>query len=464
MTETSSSFGRILIVDDEATAVENLAHVCRKQGHEVTTRTTGKGALDALETSIFDVVLTDLKMEKVDGMAILHRARELNPETAVILITGYATLDSAVEAMKGGAFHYIAKPFRLDEVREVVRNALELVKLKRENRLLKEHLTNHQGGPTIITRDAIMQRLLETARQIAPTDSNILICGESGTGKELLAHYIHNHSNRSEKNFQALNCGALQEELLANELFGHEKGAYTGATEPREGLIEATKGGTLFLDEIAEMSLGMQVKLLRVIQEREVQRLGSSVVTPVDIRLIAATHRDLRAEVAAGRFRQDLYYRLDVIGLNLPPLAERRNDIPLLAYYFLRKYAVRMNRTVEDIDSAAMSALLDYDYPGNIRELENIIERGVALAREGQLTMANLPANFAEYAVHVVREKSGHLPTLAERELDYINYVLERYGQNRTRAAKVLGIDRVSLWRKLKKYGLEDETNRDESE
>ena len=464
MTETASSFGRILIVDDEATAVENLAHVCRKQGHEVTTRTTGKGALDALETSIFDVVLTDLKMEKVDGMAILHRARELNPETAVILITGYATLDSAVEAMKGGAFHYIAKPFRLDEVREVVRNALELVKLKRENRLLKEHLTNHHGGPTIITRDAIMQRLLETARQIAPTDSNILISGESGTGKELLAHYIHNHSNRSEKKFQALNCGALQEELLANELFGHEKGAYTGATEPREGLIEATKGGTLFLDEIAEMSLGMQVKLLRVIQEREVQRLGSSVATPVDIRLIAATHRDLRAEVAAGRFRQDLYYRLDVIGLNLPPLAERRNDIPLLAYYFLRKYAARMNRTVEDIDSAAMSALLDYDYPGNIRELENIIERGVALAREGQLTMANLPANFAEYAVHVVREESGHLPTLAERELDYINYVLERYGQNRTRAAKVLGIDRVSLWRKLKKYGLEDETNRDESE
>jgi DNA-binding NtrC family response regulator len=458
MTEPSSSFGRILIVDDEATAVENLAHVCRKEGHEVTTRTTGKGALDALQTSIFDVVLTDLKMEKVDGMAILHRAKELNPETAVILITGYATLGSAVEAMKGGAFHYIAKPFRLDEVREVVRNALELVKLKQENRLLKEQLTNNQGGSTIITRDAIMQRLLDTARQIAPTDSNILISGESGTGKELLARYIHNHSNRSEKNFQALNCGSLQEELLANELFGHEKGAYTGASEPRKGLIEAANDGTLFLDEIAEMSLGMQVKLSRVIQEREVLRLGSSVTIPVDIRLITATHRDLRAEVAAGRFRQDLYYRLDVIGLHLPPLAERRNDIPLLAYYFLRKYAARMNRTVEDIDSAAMSALLDYDYPGNIRELENIIERGVALAQEGQLTMANLPANFAEYEVHVVREESGHLPTLAERELDYINYVLERYGQNRTRAAKILGIDRVSLWRKLKKYGLEDET------
>jgi DNA-binding NtrC family response regulator len=454
--ESISDIGHILIVDDEATAVENLAHVCRKQGHEVITRTTGQGAIEALEKNRFDVVLTDLRMEKVDGMAILHRAKELNPETAVILITGYATLDSAVEAMKAGAFHYIAKPFRLDEVREVVRNALELVNLKRENRQLKEQLASGRSGSSIITQDVIMQRLLETARQIAPTDTNVLISGESGTGKELLARFIHNHSNRSEKTFQALNCGALQEDLLANELFGHEKGAYTGATETREGLIESTNGGTLFLDEIAEMSLGMQVKLLRVIQEREVQRLGSSRATPVDIRLIAATHRDLRNEVTAGRFRQDLYYRLDVIGLHLPPLAERRDDIPLLAFYFLHKHATRMNRAVDDIDPEAMSTLLDYDYPGNIRELENVIERGVALANESKLTMANLPVTFAEYAVHVVREQAGRLPTLVERERDYIRYVLERYGQNRTQAAKILGIDRVSLWRKLKKYGMEE--------
>ena len=456
MTETSSDIGRILIVDDEATAVQNLAHVCRKEGHEVTTRTTGKGALEALENTRFDVVLSDLKMEKVDGMAILRRAKELDSEVAVVLITGYATLDSAVKAMKAGAFHYIAKPFRLDEVREVVRNALELVNLKRENRQLKEQLSNSRGGSSIITQDAIMQRLLETTQQIAPTDINILISGESGTGKELLARFIHNHSNRSEKNFQALNCGAFQEDLLANELFGHEKGAYTGATETREGLIEATRGGTLFLDEIADMSLGMQVKLLRVIQEREVQRLGSSRATPVDIRLIAATHRDLRDEVAAGRFRQDLYYRLDVIGLHLPPLADRRDDIPLLAFYFLRKHAARMSRAVDDIDPAAIAVLLDYDYPGNIRELENIIERGVALAQEGQLSIANLPATLVEHRVHVVREEAGRLPTLAEREADYIRYVLERSGQNRTRAAKSLGIDRVSLWRKLKKYGMEE--------
>lgn len=461
MNKTATPTGSILIVDDEATAVENLAHVCRKQGYEVTGRTTGMGAIEAMERNRFDVILTDLKMEKVDGMAVLRRAKELSPESAVVLITGYATLDSAIEAMKAGAFHYIAKPFRLDEVRAVIQNALEVVTLKRENRRLKEQINQSSSGPSIITQDAIMQRLLETTRQAAQTDTNILVTGESGTGKELLARYIHAHSDRSQHLFQAVNCGALQEDLLANELFGHEKGAYTGATEARIGLIEAANGGTLFLDEIAEMSLGMQVKLLRVIQEREVQRLGSNQAIPVDIRLIAATHRDLHSAVAAGRFRQDLYYRLDVVGLQLPPLAERRDDIPLLAFYFLRKHAMRMDRHVEDIDTDAMATLLDYDFPGNVRELENIIERGVALAQGDHLTSENLPKSLVEHAVHVVREDGGRLPTLMEREEDYIRYVLEKCDQNRTKAAKILGIDRVSLWRKLKKYGMEDAVGAD---
>ncbi len=457
MSEAAPHTGRILIVDDEATAVENLAHVFRKLGHEVTTRTTGMGAIEALEKTHFDVILTDLQMEKVDGMAVLRRSKELDPETAVIVITGYATLDSAVAAMKAGAFHYIAKPFRLDEVREVVRNALELVTLKRENRSLREQLQTGGNGPAVITQNAVMQRLLEMARQIAPTDTNILITGESGTGKELIARFIHANSNRNTKSFQAINCGALQEDLLGNELFGHEKGAYTGATESRAGLIEATAGGTLFLDEIAEMSLGMQVKLLRVVQEREVRRLGATQSVPVDVRLITATHRDLRAEVAAGRFREDLFYRLDVVNLHLPALAERRDDIPLLAFYFLRKHAARIGRAVEDIDPEAMATLAEYDYPGNIRELENLIERGVTLAQGKQLTVANLPPALVENTVHVIREKGGRLPTLEEREIDYIRYVLERCGQNRTRAAKVLGIDRVSLWRKLKRYGMEED-------
>ena len=464
MTVHEPEASRVLIVDDEATAVENLAHVCRKQGYDVTTRTTGQGALEALEKNHYDIVLSDLRMEKVDGMAILRRTKELYPETAVIIITGFATLDSAVDAMKAGAFHYISKPFRLDEVREIVRNALEMVNLKRENRQLKEQLTISRSEHSIITQDAIMQRLLDTARQIAPTDTNVLITGESGTGKELLARFIHTHSGRDEARFKAVNCGALQEDLLANELFGHEKGAYTGATESREGLIEAASGGTLFLDEIAEMSLGMQVKLLRVIQEREVQRLGSTHAIPVDIRLIAATHRDLRDEVAAGRFRQDLYYRLDVVGLHLPPLAERRDDIPLLAFYFLQKHALRMSRSVDDIDAEAMASLLEYDYPGNVRELENIIERGVALVQGKQLGIRDLPSTLIEHSVRVVRDESGRLPTLVEREADYIRHVLEHSGQNRTRAAKILGIDRVSLWRKLKKYGLEEESQVDDKQ
>ncbi|MBT3048369.1 MAG: sigma-54 dependent transcriptional regulator [Candidatus Thiodiazotropha sp. (ex Clathrolucina costata)] len=457
MVEALTEKASILIVDDEATAVENLAHVCRKQGYQVTTRTSGAGAVDALEKDRFDLVLTDLQMEKVDGMAVLRRAKELDPEIAVVLITGYATVDSAVAAMKAGAFHYIAKPFRLDEVREVVRNALELVGLKRENRQLKEQLNSNRLAPSIITQNVIMQRLMEMARQVASSDTNILITGESGTGKELLARYIHGHSGRDRESFMAVNCGALQEDLLANELFGHEKGAYTGANEARQGLIEAAHGGTLFLDEIAEMSLSMQVKLLRVIQEREVQRLGSTRVRAVDIHLITATHRDLQKEVAAGRFRQDLYYRLHVVELALPPLAERKDDIPLLAFYFMRKHAARMERMTDDIDPEALAVLSDYDYPGNIRELENIIERAVTLARDRLLTTADLPPALVEGAIHVVREEAGRLPTLAEREADYIEYVLERSGRNRTRAAKVLGIDRVSLWRKLKKYGMEEE-------
>lgn len=445
---------RLLVIDDEQVAVKNLAYALGKSGYEVVTRGSGPGGLEVLEQGRFDVVLTDLRMERVDGMTILKRALELDPDVAVILITAHGSLSSVVDAMKAGAFNFIAKPYRLDDVRGVVHAALEMVRLKRENRSLREQVRRVEKGTRLITQDAGMQRLLETARQIAPTDTNVLISGESGTGKELLARYIHLHSNRAEAPFIAINCGALQEDLLANELFGREKGAYNGATEARLGVIEATEGGTLFLDEVGEMSLGMQVKLLRVIQEREVQRLGATRVTPVNVRWIAATNRELRKEVAAGRFRQDLFFRLNVVGMQLPPLSQRRNDIPLLAFYFLRKHALRMGREVVEIDPEAMSILCDYDYPGNVRELENIIERGVALARSIEITSAELPSNLAERAIHIVREAASNLPTLAKREADYIRYVLEHCNGNRTQAVQILGIDRVSLWRKLKKYDL----------
>ncbi|MEB4593323.1 sigma-54 dependent transcriptional regulator [Candidatus Thiothrix sp. Deng01] len=447
---------RILIVDDEAVAVKNLAYALRKNGYDVTTRESGPGGLEALQHQPFDVILTDLRMERVDGMAILKRALETDPDMPVVLITAHGSLDSAVEAMKAGAFHYIAKPFRLDEVRSIVAKALELAQLKRENRRLRFQVSSGLHTDTgLVTQNPAMNHLLMTARQIAATDTTVLVSGESGTGKELLARYIHAHSKRGQGPFIGVNCGALQEDLLANELFGHEKGAYTGATGDRAGLIEAANGGTLFLDEIGEMSLAMQVKLLRVVQEREVQRLGAQTATPVDVRLVTATHRDLRAEVAAGRFRQDLYFRLDVVGMRLPPLAARREDIPLLAFYFLRKHSLRMGRDVDNIEPEAMSLLLAYPYPGNVRELENLIERGVALARGKALTVAELPAALAEHGVHAMPEVADSLPTLAQREEDYIRHVLERSDGNRTRAAQILGIDRVSLWRKLKKYGLE---------
>src|SRR5690606_34089084 len=295
---------------------------------------SGSNALALLEKQPFDVVLTDLRMEKVDGMQILRKCRELYPDTEVIMITGFATLESAVDAMKHGAFHYIAKPFRLDEVRKVVSEAMEKIRLKRENRQLREEVERYQGKCKIITQNAHMRRLLDMARQVAPTDCNILLTGESGTGKEVFAKYLHHHSHRRDASFLAVNCGAFNEELLGNELFGHVKGAFTGATADKKGLIEATSGGTLFLDEITEMSPAMQVKLLRVIQEQEVLRLGGTVPIKVDVRFIAATNRDIQEAVRKGEFRQDLYFRLNVVTLHIPPLAERKDDIPLLSHHF----------------------------------------------------------------------------------------------------------------------------------
>jgi len=446
---------KILVVDDEVAAADNLAYVCRKEGYDVETKTSGHEAISILNQQTFDVVLTDLKMENIDGMAVLNTSKKIHPDSEVIMVTGHATLDSAVEAMKAGAFHYIAKPYRLDEVRELVRKALEIVQLKKENQSLKQQLADNHNATDIVTNNSVMQRILEMAKQISPTDTNVLISGESGTGKELLAKYIHQKSSRNSKIFQAINCGAFQEELLANELFGHEKGAFTGATEAKAGLIEAAEGGTVFLDEIAEMSLAMQVKLLRMIQEREIQRLGSTKTIPVNVRLIAATHQDLKEQVAKGSFRHDLFYRLDVVGLHLPPLAERKEDIPSLITHFLRKHSLKMNKNVYQIDNEALQLLHNYDFPGNIRELENIIERGVALCKKQILCSDDLPRAINSRMIHVIRETKDKLPTLAEREIEYIHYVLNQCDQNRTKAAKVLGIDRVSLWRKLKAHNME---------
>ncbi len=459
MTETHDSVpqrgGRLLVIDDEPVAVKNLVYVLGKEGHEVTSAESGPAGLRALQQQSFDVVLTDLRMERVDGMEILRYCREHHDDTAVIVITGFATVSSAVDAMKEGAFHYVSKPFRLDEVRHVVREALELVRLKRENRALREIVDDQIGRVSMITQDPQMKNLLETALQIAPTDCNVVLTGESGTGKELMARYIHAHSTRRDAPFVAVNCGAFTEDLLANELFGHEKGAYTGATETREGLIEAASSGTLFLDEVTEMSPSMQVKLLRVIQESELRRLGGTEPIRVDVRYVAATNRDLREAIANGRFRQDLYYRLNVMTLHLPPLSERRGDIPLLAHYFLRKFATVTNKPITDITPEAMSVLSSYDFPGNVRELANLIERGVALASGSVFDEQQLPDDLRMLQIRAFRRSTTELPTLEAQEAEYIRWVLQQTDGNRTRAAEILGIDRVSLWRKLKKYELD---------
>ena len=447
--------GKLLIVDDEKVAMKNLEHVMKKEGYAVTASQSGTNALTLLEKQPFDVVLTDLRMEKVDGMQILKRCRESHPDTEVILVTGYATLENAVEAMKHGAFYYIAKPYRLEEVRKVVAEALEKIRLKRENRSLREQVESYQGKVRILTQDAAMQHLLDMARQIAPTDCNILITGESGTGKELFARYLHHHSRRNAGPFLAVNCGAFNEELLANELFGHVKGAFTGAHADKKGLLEAASGGTLFLDEITEMSPAMQVKLLRVIQEKEVLPLGATKPVKIDVRFIAATTRDVQEMVKAGGFRQDLYFRLNVVNLHIPSLSARKEDVPLLAHHFLLKHAALMNKDVTELAPDTLDLLKAYDFPGNVRELENIIERGVALANSSSIEPAHLPDDLRELSIRTFRKKGGRIPTLEEQEQDYINWVLQESGGNQTLAAQTLGIDRVSLWRKLKRYEVE---------
>ncbi len=439
---------RLLIVDDEEIALKNLQHVMTREGYAVTATKSGARAMALLEAQEFDVVLTDLRMEKVDGMEILKRCRERHPDAEVVLITGYATAESAVRAMKQGAFYYLAKPFRLDEVRKVVAEAVAKVMLRRENQALREQLDGYRGPVRIVTHDPAMLKLLEMARQVAPTDCSVLISGESGTGKELFARYLHHHSGRRDGPYTAVNCGAFSADLLANELFGHEKGAFTGATTLKKGLVEACAGGTLFLDEVTEMPPAMQVKLLRVLQEREVLRLGGTRPVKVDIRILAASNRDIAAAVANGAFRRDLYFRLNVVDLHIPPLRDRRDDIPLLVQHFLQKCTARMNKRVLGVSPEAMAVLMAYDFPGNVRELENIIERGAAVTASDTIEAEHLPAGLTEMTS--VRRREGRLPTLEEQEMDYIDRVLREVGGNQSAAAQVLGINRSSLWRKLK--------------
>ncbi|MDQ7032389.1 MAG: sigma-54 dependent transcriptional regulator [Desulfonauticus sp.] len=444
----------ILIIDDERIALKNLSYFLEKEGYQVISFQSPQKALKYLETSEPDLVITDLKMPDISGLQLLKKTKELHPLTEVIVITGYATINTAVAAMKEGAYYYLEKPYKLEKIRKIVQEALLKRHLVLENQRLKQELKENTVLQQIKGESPEIKKVISIIKQVANSNSNVLITGESGTGKELVAKAIHALSPRNNKPFVAFNCGALTEELIANELFGHESGAFTGATSVKKGLIEMANQGTLFLDEIGDMPISQQIKILRVIQEKEILRVGGTKPIKIDVRFIAATHKNLRQETNQGNFRQDLFYRLNVISINLPALRERKEDIPLLANYFLVKKSQEQGKNIQGFSVQAMYLLRQYSWPGNIRELENVIERAVTLNTSGIISKNDLPDYINSIDITVYNNASQEIPSLEEIEKRYISWILEKCNFNKTKAAKIIGIDRVSLWRKLKKYNL----------
>jgi DNA-binding NtrC family response regulator len=445
----------ILVVDDESGILDTLRILLKNSGFEVETAQGGKAGVEAIRTVRPDIVLSDVRMPQITGIDILNAAREQDPETPVILMTAQASLQTAIQAVNQGAFYYIQKPFSNDDMLAICRRAAEYRQLRFENRHLKREIKRRDRSYAgkALGRSKRFLDVLGLAEQVAPTGSTVLIQGESGTGKEVVARYIHELSERSEGPFLSLNCGALPESLLESELFGHVKGSFTGAVRDREGLFAAARGGTFFLDEIAEMTPATQVKLLRVLQEREALPVGGTEPIPVDVRVIAATNKDLDEEIRQGRFRSDLYYRLNVIALNLPPLRERRDDIPLLVDHFLQRMAEGREEPVKRLSPEALDAVLAYDWPGNVRELENAIEHAAILSGREEIGPESLPERITTPKTRpLVADRIPDNPTLEVIERAYIMWVLQSAGGNKTRAAEILGIDPSTLYRKLSRY------------
>lgn len=450
MTETIQKKNRIYILDDEVVTVRRLVQALGKDGYAVEGFVSAAEAISRFSEVPAEILVTDVRLNDADGLDVLQRITALSPATKVILMTGYASVDHAVRAMKAGAYHYLAKPFRLEELRNAVRDALQDTETTAA-RELESDFTGCFSG--IIGSSPVMQEIFKTIRQIAPLNCNVLIQGESGTGKELVAKALHNCSGRGKYPFIPFNCGAFSEELVANELFGHEKGAFTGAVSTKMGLLEAANGGTVFLDEVGEMPIPMQIKLLRVIQERTLLRVGGVAPVSINVRLIAATNRDIEKMIAAGEFRQDLFYRLKVVMINIPPLRKRKEDIPLLVEHFVTLVATQFGKPVPEIADDFQEALSSYTFPGNVRELQNIVERAVALSRDAVLTAKDLPPDifFAEIQPPVPEKNASHLKAL---EQEHITEVYRRTGFNQTETARLLGISRTTLWRRLKDLNL----------
>ncbi|MFO7646145.1 MAG: sigma-54 dependent transcriptional regulator [Desulfosarcina sp.] len=444
----------IAVVEDEAVARKQIGRILARRNFQVSLYEDPIQALRGLQAAPAQIVLSDIRMPYMDGLTLLQRIKAAAPTTEVVLFTGYAAIDDAVQAIKHGAFDYIEKPLTPEKILAVLQRAADKLTLLAENRQLREELLKKDNTREILGISPHIRELIKVINKVARIDCNVLIHGESGTGKELVARAIHNGSLRKHKPFVGFNCGGFAEELIANELFGHEKGAFTGADSLKQGLFEAAGGGTVFLDEIGEMALPTQVKLLRVLQERQVLRVGGNKPIPLDIRLISATNKDLEHEVQAGRFREDLFFRLKVVVIRTPPLRDRPEDVPLLADHFLRVYNRLYNKTFEGFTSKAADILLRYPFPGNVRELEHMVCSAVALGEDKSIDVGDLPEDLNLLEVDTVT--ADPLPTLAEQEKAHIVRVLEATNYNKVRAAKILGIPRTSLWRKMKKYGVDE--------
>ena len=448
----------ILVIDDEEAQREAVSGYLRKRGFAVMEADNGQRGVEILQGQAVDLVITDLRMPELDGMGVLEAARQTNPDIGVVLVTAYGSVDGAVDAMQEGAFHYLQKPIGLEELDEVIDRALQRNHLIAENALLRQRIgiggTAQFGG--IIARDPAMDEAMNIVARAAPSRATVLIRGESGTGKELVARAVHDASPRADNPFVAVNCAALNKGLIESELFGHEKGAFTGAGDCRIGRFEQADGGTLFIDELAEIPTEVQVKLLRVLQERSIERVGSGTEIEVDVRLIGATHRDLQALVADGGFREDLFYRLNVVSVQLPPLRNRKQDIPILVEHFLGRYAEENDKSVGEVSKEAMDLLMRYAYPGNVRELQNIVERAVVMARGEIVTKEDLPVEAQQAQSMAGRQPTGTSLSEQVEELEKraIGQALDRADGVQSRAADILGLTERNLRYKLKKYGL----------
>ncbi len=436
----------ILVVDDEESVRDSLSLWFTEDGYRVDCAENAKKALSILESDDFDIILTDLKMPGMDGLELLRRIRTLNKDSIIIVMTAFASVDTAVKALKDGAFDYVTKPFDPDDLSHLIRNATKQISLTHENETLKKRVDSLESVEDLIGKSESIKNVLREIESVAPTNSSVIITGESGTGKELVARAIHANSLRKFYPLVSVHCGALTESLLESELFGHEKGAFTGALYNRKGRFEMADSGTIFLDEIATISTKMQIELLRVLETRSFMRVGGNKEISSDFRVICATNRDLKSMVEKGTFREDLYYRLNVMNIHVPPLRERVEDIPLLVDYFIKKYCLSMNKPDITMDSAAMKRIVGYQFPGNIRELENMIERAIVVGNGKKIGLKDLP--FGKDVI------DSSVESLDEFEKAFILQILNKYSWNISRTAQALKVDRVTLYNKIKKYGL----------